>query len=565
MKPRSVGTSSLHLSEAPAVTTPASVNVTEGALTDDRERTNVEDERLQLPALAEGTETSLDSLPLLVQLSDSHSSGGHGDPQPNAGYALVHVSPVATIAEVKQELARQGYVSAEELPSVQLSFGEEALEEDSPLAQYLLPELYDHSEALLRMVDQGGLDLERKQEAMERALQVIETLRSGVPSGRLSTSTAGASGYPGARLAGEPLNLPGIDVLPRPRDPPRAVHSGVAGGTPTTAGAVAAPLWMPTVSALSPTSVGGITSDMSVPWSPLQAWSPRDVAERLHQMEPKLFTPQGVSAVGALVPSSGSWRRQSVGDSVQPHAGASGTHTSTSSDGGGGPLPSVWAMPGPTPSGCPQESRSTVRATAPPIAPEESTLLRAGAVPSPVGAGAGSCTSDLTGQSHWIKSRGASHEADESVEAATERAPGSAPEFDEPNERLLENLESLPERWILSNTSTDRKRSRAGNESVQGTEASSGESRRTRVVGLSAEERRLRRMEQNRRSAERSRLRKKELEERYRMAVRQLTEENAELRRQLETFREQVQRMQQLLALQMRPNSMPMDLQSPQG
>jgi multidrug resistance efflux pump len=71
-------------------------------------------------------------------------------------------------------------------------------------------------------------------------------------------------------------------------------------------------------------------------------------------------------------------------------------------------------------------------------------------------------------------------------------------------------------------------------------------------------------MEQNRKSAERSRLRKKELEQRYRAAVRQLSEENAELRRQLDSFREQIQRMQQLLAVQMRATSAPLDTPSQQ-
>jgi hypothetical protein len=529
--------------------TSALLNASEDTSAAEDDSSVSESEALQFPALVEETDPSFESLPLLVQLSSSQSSGTV-ESQRDTAYALVRVSPVATVAEVKRELAKQGVISADGLPNVQLCFGESTLSEDSPIAEYLLPELYDYSEALLRMVDQGGLDAERKQVAMERALQVIETLRSGVSSGRHPSGLADPPAPGRAPPGSERIQLPGIDSLPRPDAVPADGSTGALGAT--AASAIAAPLWMPTIPAVSPTGASVIMTDMNMPWSPLQIWSPMDMAEHLHQMEPTLFTPKGVSAVGGFVPSSANLRRQNTADLARSSMHDLGAHTANS----GGPLSAARPMQSADP--------STHAAYSSGGMPAESRALQTAAAGTPSGAEASSYTSDLTGQSHRANDDGAASPADDTTKAIRDKGAETTLAANPSNQRLLDKLDLLPERWVLESAPDDRKRSGGGNDSMQGTETSSGDSRPSRLLGLTAEERRLRRMEQNRKSAERSRLRKKELEQRYRMAVRQLTEENAELRRQLEAFREQIHRMQQLLAVQMRPNSVPMDMPSPE-
>jgi hypothetical protein len=526
---------------------------------------------LQLPTLTDHSDLSLASLPLLVQVSDTQS-GDSAKSDSERAYALVHVSPIATVREVKQELVKQGIIPVEDLPSVQLIFGEETLSENSPLTEYFLPELYDYSEALLRMIDQGGLDVEQKHEAMERALQVIGSMRDGISSGRESSSTkpSVASAVQRAAAPGsERLQLPGIDMLPRPLGT-SAVHLENEGATDVVAtrnvspgkGVTAAPLWSPMLPSLSPTGASVIATEPYALWTPMQLSTPMDMAERLHMLEPRLFTPEGVSAVGAFVPLSARLRQQNGGHSarliaqepaLQPGGGAiSGTSSfvdaRTRSLAEAGPLESSVIRGSEAPCDIPKKRAKYARAAS-------------GARTSTAGS---SYSSDMTGQSRCDQDCESPQPGDASSLARSGPHEHTASVQSAANQRLVSNLKNLPDRWVMEGAHEGQVPVRGRSQASQGTEASSSDSRPVRLASLSPEERRRRRMEQNRKSAERSRLRKKELEQRYRAAVRQLSEENAELRRQLDSFREQIQRMQQLLAVQMRATSAPLDTPSQQ-
>ncbi|KAK4537689.1 hypothetical protein CDCA_CDCA13G3714 [Cyanidium caldarium] len=479
----------------------------------------------------------------------------------------VHVPANCTARELKQHLVAMGYLS-DGAPPGDLYYGGQRLDEDASILQYGIPDLYDHSEALLRMVDQGGLNSADKCKALERANSVLAALRDGAI---LQWRAAAAAAAPPAgegdatlthRESG-PLGMPELDSLIA-----RAASAGTRAMQATTArlgdsdddalvrssgsnltrmrsrelrkialllgGGVLTPATETLLHEMDAVEQHGEpggdgVAEALLP-SPLadtpslHLLSPVELAEFMNRCEPELFTPSGLKALDAFTPSSATWGRMPSGGLDMPTGSATG-------DGGGrgvaldneylidnlGSLAEQWVM-------------------------DRVAWGASGAVSDVPVTTATSATDTvhIPVEHHGAPSTTAMpFEPPPSISGGYALRPRATS-----NDGIHHVSLSLPSSRTDSATGMlDRPHA--------STSSSTGRRSRPRLA-LSKEEKRVRRMEQNRQSAERSRLRRRQWEEMCRTEVAQLTAENTALRQQLDALRDQVHHLQQLLAIHVR-------------
>eukprot|EP00871_Galdieria_phlegrea_P003647 jgi/Galph1/4283/GphlegSOOS_G2930.1 len=116
---------------------------------------------------------SEESFPLLLNL-------------PGDELRQVFVSIYSTIGEVKRKLGDLFDLDC----NLNFYFGNVELRDDKRLVDYGIPELYEQTETLLRMIELGGLDLKRRPEALERTCIVVESIKKGVRDPRTLADVA---------------------------------------------------------------------------------------------------------------------------------------------------------------------------------------------------------------------------------------------------------------------------------------------------------------------------------------------------------------------------------------
>ena len=481
----------------------------------------------------------------------------------------VHVPANCTARELKRHLVDMGYLSDSASPG-DLYYGGRRLDEDASILQYGIPDLYDHSEALLRMVDQGGLNSADKCKALERANSVLAALRDGAVLQWRAAAAPPADEGDATLMHREsgPLGMPELDsLIARAASAgTRAMQAATArlddldddalvrsGGSNLTrmssrelrkialllGGGVLTPATetllheMDAVEQHGEPGGGDVAGALSPPpladTPSLHLLSPVELAEFMNRCEPKLFTPRGLKALDAFTPSSATWGRMPSGGLDMPTGSAAG-------DGGGrdvalhnkylidnlGSLAEQWVM-----------DRAVLGA------PDAVSDM-------PVAAAAATTTTSATDTVRIpVEHHGAPSTTAMPLEPSPHISEGYALRPRAPaNDGIHHVSLSLPSSSTNSATSMlHRPHAR--------TSSSSGPRSRPRLA-LSKEEKRVRRMEQNRQSAERSRLRKRQWEDMCRTEVARLAAENTALRRQLDALRDQVRHLQQLLAIHVR-------------
>ncbi|GJQ11621.1 hypothetical protein GpartN1_g4769.t1 [Galdieria partita] len=95
---------------------------------------------------------------------------------PNGQRRQLQVSVYDTIGDVKRKLSEEFHL----IDTLQFHFGNMELQDDKTLYDYGIPEIYEQTESLLRMIELGGLNPQKKPEALERMCIVVESLKNGV-------------------------------------------------------------------------------------------------------------------------------------------------------------------------------------------------------------------------------------------------------------------------------------------------------------------------------------------------------------------------------------------------
>lgn len=114
---------------------------------------------------------------------------------PNGQRRQLQVSVFDTIQSVKRKLVEEfhftdalhfhfGNMELQGIyflyPSKRLCLLGSPTQDDKTLHDYGIPEIYEQTESLLRMIELGGLDPQKKPEALERMCVVVESMKKGV-------------------------------------------------------------------------------------------------------------------------------------------------------------------------------------------------------------------------------------------------------------------------------------------------------------------------------------------------------------------------------------------------
>lgn len=210
---------------------------------------------------------------------------------PNGQRRQLQVSIHDTIVDVKKKLAQEFQLS----DTLQFHFGNMELQDNKSLSDYGIPEIYEQAESLLRMIELGGLDAQKKPEALERMCIVVESLKNGVkdPKELLSAVTRDSKNQPT-----ENVNSNAANCSVQPDEQSRCGTSTSPGFShhvaSTSNEAESSPILLPS------SSTSANTKSPKLPLEKLDEpnmLDPDDLLTRLTDYLPDLFTPKGLSSL----------------------------------------------------------------------------------------------------------------------------------------------------------------------------------------------------------------------------------------------------------------------------
>ncbi|GJD08887.1 hypothetical protein Gasu2_31670 [Galdieria sulphuraria] len=447
---------------------------------------------------------------------------------PDGQRRQLQVSVYDTIGDVKKKLCEEFHF----IDMLHFHFGNIELQDNKTLYDYGIPEIYEQTESLLRMIELGGLDPQKKPEALERMCIVVESMKNGVtdPKELVSvvkrdskiTETNARTGNANRHEQSSCSKQAQSNVVQPPTSPRSFTSVTKQGNSQTSA--------VGFHSAVSSSNVDTKPSIIS-PKLPLERLDEPntlvdnndDLFARLTDYFPDLFTPKGLSSLRS------------------------------------GATPRAWTTPRDT--GFHMEESSLVSSPVDWVTGtnDNHSLLGSQAIKD----NAPNWIREFT--SNWnVLPQDRNEKSPKRRSRQTEANSSVYDSFQNNREELLEckSGEYSTNQSTYSGSHSDNTNSNHNNPTLDDDHISNMEKHETRTVKrrgrkrkhpeMTEEERKAYRAMQNRRSAERSRQRKKIQQEAYQKRMEELCTENDELRSTVQALQERLEYLENLLSVSIR-------------